>query len=308
MRRTPSRTPTGSRHVVLAELQRARAHACRLTPDRALQTLEEAVAFLAERGMLTLTPSCSLPSLFGACHEEPYLAGGHGFASWPRTKWWWAGALATQPGVYALSILQGKRLFLSQATVALVDPLCRGELATAERGDFGPEAQQLVGYLAAAGSSRLDEITAELGIERAGLRALRTRLERVGAVVSRTVSVPAATGGERETSELARWDHWFPDPPEAHPEAHPHDRLQGAANESRAPEPEAASAQAAAARRNALAALLVAGVRAAVAMPKQEVAQWFSWRVSADLLDEVIVAGQVQEPHPGWLTATSTHG
>ena len=48
------------------------------------QSLEEAEEFLCDRGLLTLMPDSSLPSLFGACHEEPYRPGGRGFARWPR--------------------------------------------------------------------------------------------------------------------------------------------------------------------------------------------------------------------------------
>src|SRR5579872_5941508 len=83
----------------LTELLERRAFACRLMPDRPLQTLEEAETFLAERGLLTLTLDCALPSLFAACHEEPYQPGGHGFASWPKTKWRWGFALGQRPGV-----------------------------------------------------------------------------------------------------------------------------------------------------------------------------------------------------------------
>jgi hypothetical protein len=270
-RRTRSMA-TGS--SALAALLMQRAHACRLTPDRALQMLEEAEAFLAERGMLTLTPSCALPSLFAACHEEPYRPGGHGFASWPRNKWWWGGALAGRPGVSTLRILQGKQLFLSGATVGLVDPLCRAELKKADRGEHGRSAQELVSYLAAAGIARLDEVKAELGMEWGALGAIRIRLERVGAVVSRPITVEAANGGERETSELARWDQRFPDVPHSAPQT-----------------------------PGGLGPLIVAGVRAAVVAPMQEVVRWFSWRVPADLLDELIARGQLQQPQSGWVVA-----
>ena len=38
----------------LAELLEHRAHACRLTPDRALASLDEAAAFLQDRGLLDI--------------------------------------------------------------------------------------------------------------------------------------------------------------------------------------------------------------------------------------------------------------
>src|SRR5206468_949391 len=86
------------------ELKARRAHLCRLTPDRALDSSDEAAAFLADRGLLTLTPDCALPSLFGACHEPGSTAGGRGFAAWPRTRWPWAGMLARRPGVRWLKV------------------------------------------------------------------------------------------------------------------------------------------------------------------------------------------------------------
>ena len=48
----------------LTELQERRAFQCRLTPDRALGSVEEASAFLRDRGLLTRTADCTLPSLY----------------------------------------------------------------------------------------------------------------------------------------------------------------------------------------------------------------------------------------------------
>ena len=77
----------------LAELRERRAFECRLTPDRALASLDEAGAFLRDRGMLTRTTDSALPSLYEACHERPYQPGGRGFATWPATRWPWFGEL-----------------------------------------------------------------------------------------------------------------------------------------------------------------------------------------------------------------------
>ena len=68
-----------------------------LTPDRALESFEEALEFLGDRGMLTRTPDTALPSLFEACHEEPYAPGSGGFGSWPATKYPWYFGLAERP-------------------------------------------------------------------------------------------------------------------------------------------------------------------------------------------------------------------
>src|ERR671925_434686 len=80
----------------LAELQERRRYECRLTPDRALETIEEAEDFLRDRGLLTRTPDCALPSLFEACHEEPYAADKPGFGQWPATKFPWFGRLGAR--------------------------------------------------------------------------------------------------------------------------------------------------------------------------------------------------------------------
>ena len=50
----------------LAELRVRRRYQCRLGPDRALRSLEEADAFLRDRGLLTRTADCALPSLYEA--------------------------------------------------------------------------------------------------------------------------------------------------------------------------------------------------------------------------------------------------
>jgi hypothetical protein len=186
------------------ELRRRRDEVCRLVPSRALETLDEAEAFLRDRGMLTRLPDSSLPSLFEACHEEPYRPGSRGFGLWPRTKWPWAFELAERPGVHVLGVHRGKGLFVTAETARLVDPLAREELARVEDGALGPEAARAVAHLAAAGPSLLEELREEIGID---ARRLRTKLERRGAVVARAV-----VRDEGNTSELARWDQVFPEP------------------------------------------------------------------------------------------------
>lgn len=181
----------------LPELERRRAHACRLTPDRALATLDDARAFLADRGLLTLTPDCALPSLFGACHEEPY-SDAPGFGSWPKTKYWWPMAW----DVFATRVHKGKALYVSAEVAGSIDPLCRGELARAEAGEHGEEAATVVSHLASAGPSLLEELREEIDLD----RRVRTKLEKVGALVWRGVRLEEP---HRHTSELRRWDQAF---------------------------------------------------------------------------------------------------
>src|SRR5256712_9992953 len=188
----------------VAELRQKRLHDCRLTSDRRLDTLDEAEAFLVDRGVLTLTQDSALPSLFAATHEEPYKRGSAGFGSWPKTKWPWGGELGLRTGVHALKVHRGKVLLCHQAAMRAVDPLARAALAAADAA--GDEGSRLVRHLRSAGPSKIDDLKGELGLEAPALRKVREKLESVAAVVSRDIAGDDGKGGHRPTSELARWD------------------------------------------------------------------------------------------------------
>jgi len=179
------------------DYERQRAHACRLGPQRALRTLDEARAFLDDRGVLTLTPDCALPSLFGACHEEPY-SDAPGFGQWPKTKYWWPSAW----GAFATRLHRGKTLFVSARVGERIGARALDELARAEAGEHGDDAARLVRHLASVGPSLLEELREEVALE----RRVRERLERVGAIVWRGVRLEEP---HRHTSELRRWDQAF---------------------------------------------------------------------------------------------------
>src|ERR671935_1913158 len=110
----------------LSDLQERRAFDCKLTPDRALRSLDEAEEFLLDRGLLTRTTDCSLPSLFEACHEEPYAPSSPGFGQWPATKFPWFGELGAR-GYPILAIHRGKSLLVTDEIAELLDPICRAE-------------------------------------------------------------------------------------------------------------------------------------------------------------------------------------
>jgi hypothetical protein len=120
---------------LVASYDARRNHECRLTPGRALKTLDEAAGFLAERGLLTRMPDSALPSLFGACHEEPGRAGGRGFDLWPRTKWIWSFQLTQKPETVLTKLHRGKSLYLSVEAARLFDPLVRKSIAEATGDD-----------------------------------------------------------------------------------------------------------------------------------------------------------------------------
>ncbi|MDP9274694.1 MAG: hypothetical protein M3O99_03750 [Chloroflexota bacterium] len=253
----------------VTELRQKRLHDCRLTADRKLETLEEAEAFLVDRGVLTLTQDSALPSLFAATHEAPYKSGSAGFGSWPKTKWPWGGELALRPGAHALKVHRGKVLLCHQAAMRAIDPLARAALAEADGA--GDERSRLVRHLRSAGPSKLDDVKDELGLEAPALRKVREKLESVAAIVSRDIPVAGGKGIHAHTSELARWDQVWNKPWKANQD-------------------------------QALAELVLIGVRAAVLAHQDEVGKWFGWPVEWPLLADLIAAGRLLRPGPGYLS------
>jgi hypothetical protein len=234
-------------------LEAERIRACRLVPELALRSLDEAHEFLRDRGVLTVTPCCSLPSLHAACHEEPYRPGGRGFAAYPRTKYVWGFQLAARDDVHALKLHRGKAVLMTSEVAALAGPLCSTELAHAEAGEHGEEARRIVEHLRDAGPSELDDLKTELGLDAKTLADVRRRLERVGAVVSR----PIVLEPHAHTSILERWDQRF-----------------------------APSA-------GGIDDLLAAFVRAAVVAPERELSTWLSWPLPPGTVDRLVDEGRL---------------
>jgi hypothetical protein len=245
-----------------SSLRRQRVEFCRLAPTRALVTLDEAELFLLDRGMLTLTADSALPSVFGATHEQPFADGKPGFGAYPKTKWWWGGALGQRPGVVPTKLHRGKSLFLSPRVAGLVDPLCRAEIAAALAGELGEPCRQIVEHLETVGPSLLEELKDELGIDARRLRAARQKLEARGIVSSASVLPTSNSGSHIHTSRLTRWDQLVP--------------------ASRATPAQT------------LAELAIAGVHAAVLAPRVEIARWFTWRIDASVVDELIESGRLR--------------
>jgi hypothetical protein len=256
----------------LAELHERRAYELRLTPDRALRTLDEAEGFLHDRGLLTRTPDSALPSLYEALHEDPYKPGSRGFGEWPATKWPWFGELADRDGIYALKIHRGKHVLVTEELARLLDPILRAEIERmrSEADDWA----LLLDHLAATGPSELEDLEEELGLRRKELKGIRYPLERTGALVSRSYAVSTAGGGHVHTSELARWDQVYPG-------------TSGSDVD--------------------LAPLVVAAVGAAVVAPEREVPRWFSWPWywRKGLIDELVAEGRLARPEPGWVSVES---
>jgi hypothetical protein len=57
-----------------------------------------------------------------------------------------------------------------------------------------------------------------------------------------------------------------------------------------------------------LADLFEAGVRAAVVAREDEARRWFSWPVSAELVDELVESSRLERPEPPWLSVPDAGG
>jgi len=170
--------------AALVDLKRRREIACRLTPDRALRSIEEAAAFLSDRGLMTRMQDSSLPSLFAACHEEPSRPGGRGFDLWPKTKWIWSFQLASEQAVVT-KLHGGKTLYLSRETALAFDPLVRRAIKSAT----GDEAR-LLDHLAVHGESAIDDVALELSWDRRRLKRARDRARASRGRDQRRAGVP----------------------------------------------------------------------------------------------------------------------
>jgi hypothetical protein len=255
----------------LARLLERRNHLCRLIPDRALETLDEAHEFLRDRGFLTRTTDCSLPSLFEACHEEPYAPEKPGFGQWPRTKWGWSFALARRPGVYALKIHhRRKTLYVSEEIARLIDPIVRAEI---ERMRENEEWAVVLDHLGDAGPSTSEDLHTELGLKPPQLKKLLYPLELCGTVLVRALE--PGEDGTVEGFEYVRWDHVFPEPTRG---------------------------------ESTLDELVVAGVRAAVVATERELPRWFAWRwrFEPDLVGRLVNEGRLERPEPGWIAVRAS--
>ena len=256
----------------LTEVRERREFQCRLSPDRVLRSLDEAEQFLRDRGLLTRTADCALPSLYEACHEDPYQPGSPGFATWPATKWPWFGELAGR-GYLVTAVHRGKNLLVTGEVAGLLDPICRAEIERMRAADRG--WARLLDHLAAAGPSSVEDLRNELGLKRQELKSLRAPLERCGAIISRPLQV-AAGQGHQHSSELARWDQAYP----------------GTGGTDADP-------------GRALKHLLAAGVRASAVAPEPELRRWFSWQWywTDTLVDDLVREGRLRRVDGHVMTA-----
>ena len=160
---------------------------------------------------------------------------------------------------------RGKNLLVTGEVTRLLDPICRAEIARMRAAGRG--WARLLDHLAAAGPSSTDDLRTELGLNRQQLNALRSPLQRCGAIISRSLQVTAGEG-HQHSSELVRWDQACP--PTGGTELNPSQALKD---------------------------LLAAGVRAAVIAPARELPRWFSWPWywTDALVDDLVRDGRLRK-------------
>jgi hypothetical protein len=141
---------------------------------------------------------------------------------------------------------RGKNLLVTGEIADLLDPICRAEITRMRAA--GPGWRRLLDHLADAGPASIDDLRTELRLKRQELNALRSPLERWGAIITRSLQVTAGEG-HQHSSELIRWDQARPVPSASLTDP-----------------------------RQALAGLIAAAVRAAVVAPERELRRWFSWQ------------------------------
>src|SRR5439155_24342838 len=165
-------------------------------------------------------------------------------------------------GSFVVAVHRGKNVLVTRAIAALLDPICRAEIERMRAAD--PEWDRLLDHLAAAGPSSIEDLQVELDLKPKELKSLRAPLERCGAIVSRSLDVTAG-GSHAHSSELVRWDQAY-------------------------------SSSTDGGVRDSLQRLVLAGVRAAVVAPEQELKRWFSWQWYWDdtLVDELVSGGKLR--------------
>ena len=162
---------------------------------------------------------------------------------------------------------------MTEEVARLLDPILRAEIERMRSASA--DWALLLDHLTAAGPSELEDFQEELGLRAKDLKAIRSPLERCGAVVSRSYGSPPRAADTSTRVELARWDQVYPE------------RVGGDVD---------------------LKPLVVAGLRAAVVAQERELPRWFSWQWywQPGLIDELVDEGRLWRPEPGWVSAAET--
>jgi hypothetical protein len=197
------------RFCFVAETLRSmdRNYAHRRKPNRALTTLDEAIAFVRKIGIVLRSPDPYLPSLFGAAQGEPFKPGTSGFGSWPAHAWWWDREISALPDIVTLKLIRGQTTFAAMRVCPAIDAWVRGRKP--ER--FDEFQRELIAELRDRGPTPSRELNVVRSRGRAGrklLRKARERLERRALLIGR----PTIHGEHLHDVLLELWETRFPKP------------------------------------------------------------------------------------------------
>ena len=221
---------------------------------------------------MTRTEQSALPSLYEACHEDPYMPASRGFGQWPETKWPWFGELADREGAYALKIHRGKHILVTEQVAALLDPILRSEL---ER----MHSEGTTGRSCSTISTPLGRPRSRICARSSGSRRRRSRASRAHSSGAASSSAGHSRSRRRprgriRTRRSSPWDQVYPEPSAS----------------------------------GGLEDLTVAAVRAAVVAPERQAYRWFSWSwlYRKTLVDDLVAEGRLWRPEPDWVSAVET--
>jgi len=184
-----------------------RTYLHRLTPDRALTTIEAAIKFVREIGLVLRTPDPYLPSLFGAAQGKPFKSGAGGFGNWPAHAWWWDREISALPDVLTLKLIRGRTTFAASKAWPAIDAAVRGRIS--ERlEEFELE---LIDELRQRGPTPSRELNITRRYGRTGTKRLkkaRDTLESRALLLGR----PITHGDHSHDTLLELWETRFPKP------------------------------------------------------------------------------------------------
>ena len=184
-----------------------RTHLHRLTPDQALTTVEAAVKFVREIGLVLRTPYPYLPSLFGAAQGKPFKPGAGGFGNWPAHAWWWEREICALPDVLTLKLIRGRTTFAASKAWPAIDAAVRGRILEG----FEEFERELIDELRQRGPTPSRELNITRRYGMAGTKLLkkaRDTLERRALLLAR----PITHGDHLHDTLLELWETRFSKP------------------------------------------------------------------------------------------------
>jgi len=178
-----------------------RTHLHRLTPDQALTTVEAAVKFVREIGLVLRTPYPYLPSLFGAAQGKPFKPGAGGFGNWPAHAWWWDREISALPDVLTLKLIRGRTTFAASKAWPAIDAAVRARILE----EFEEFERELIDELRQRGPTPSRELNITRRYGMAGTKLLKKAPRGIEPMLLMCLRI---SGGPVPISEVLTWLTW----------------------------------------------------------------------------------------------------